>query len=185
MERGFFLADKKWTCYRRNYFQLAGSFSLAPQPTSGSIYVNGRPVSQFLMKLSAHTSDSQKKSVDLIQLTPKRDKGPQTTPRLIELQPGGQLGTYPLEANRHQTATFERIQFKTATANNGKKRASQQYYCLKIELVAQTTDGDHVVVANCNSLPVVVRGGALDTMQMTVITSERRRMRKKRRNSRC
>lgn len=33
---------------------------------------------------------------------------------------------------------FDRVQFKTATANNGKRRASQQYYHLVVELYADT-----------------------------------------------
>lgn len=37
---------------------------------------------------------------------------------------------------RNTHHTFERIQFKTATANNGKRRASQQYYHLIMELSA-------------------------------------------------
>ncbi|KAI7897919.1 uncharacterized protein BX663DRAFT_278160, partial [Cokeromyces recurvatus] len=28
IDRGFFLADNDWTCYRRNYFQVSGTFSL-------------------------------------------------------------------------------------------------------------------------------------------------------------
>ncbi len=59
--------------------------------------------------------------------------------------------------------TFERIQFKNATANNGKRRAQQQYYHLKAELWADIRQ-DHtrmpvwVKVAHRVSNPVVVRG---------------------------
>jgi meiosis-specific transcription factor NDT80 len=59
--------------------------------------------------------------------------------------------------------TFERIQFKNATANNGKRRAQQQYYHLKAELWADIRL-DHtripvwVKVAHRVSNPVVVRG---------------------------
>jgi meiosis-specific transcription factor NDT80 len=58
---------------------------------------------------------------------------------------------------------FERIQFKTATANNSKRRAQQQYYCLIVELWAniQTQREDSprwVKVAAKLSHPVVVRG---------------------------
>ncbi|KAJ9625137.1 hypothetical protein H2203_005092 [Taxawa tesnikishii (nom. ined.)] len=37
-------------------------------------------------------------------------------------------------AGQNQTHTFERVQFKSATASNGKRRASQQYFHLKVEL---------------------------------------------------
>jgi hypothetical protein len=29
MDKGFFLSQVDWTCYRRNYFQISASFSLA------------------------------------------------------------------------------------------------------------------------------------------------------------
>lgn len=58
---------------------------------------------------------------------------------------------------------FERIQFKSATANNGKRRAQQQYYHLIVELWAniqspRDEDPRWVKVAARSSSPVVVRG---------------------------
>ncbi|GAB7357651.1 hypothetical protein MBLNU459_g0146t1 [Dothideomycetes sp. NU459] len=38
------------------------------------------------------------------------------------------------------THTFERVQFKAATANNGKRRATQQYFHLIVELYADVRD---------------------------------------------
>jgi meiosis-specific transcription factor NDT80 len=59
--------------------------------------------------------------------------------------------------------TFERIQFKSATANNGKRRAQQQYYHLIVELwadIRQPNDREPnwVKVAERSSSQVVVRG---------------------------
>ncbi|KAL2834281.1 p53-like transcription factor [Aspergillus cavernicola] len=58
--------------------------------------------------------------------------------------------------------TFERIQFQKATANNGKRRAQQQYYNLVVDLYAEVT-GTHggnewVKIARKLSSPMVVRG---------------------------
>ena len=58
---------------------------------------------------------------------------------------------------------FERLQFKTATANNGKRRATQQFYRVKFQLFADTrNDGDiqgkWTKIAEMISGPVVVRG---------------------------
>ncbi|KAF2774564.1 p53-like transcription factor [Teratosphaeria nubilosa] len=64
----------------------------------------------------------------------------------------------------HQTNhTFERVQFKSATANNGKRRASQQYFHLIVELFADVrkTENDNptwVKVAQRVSEKIVVRG---------------------------
>ncbi|KAI5366061.1 Putative p53-like transcription factor, DNA-binding, NDT80 DNA-binding domain-containing protein [Septoria linicola] len=59
--------------------------------------------------------------------------------------------------------TFERVQFKQATANNGKRRASQQYFHLIVELFADVRkDGSNeaswVKVAHRSSEKIVVRG---------------------------
>jgi hypothetical protein len=58
--------------------------------------------------------------------------------------------------------TFERIQFQKATANNGKRRAQQQYYNLVVELYADIAgSGDEPQwesIARRLSHPLVVRG---------------------------
>lgn len=66
-------------------------------------------------------------------------------------------------SNSQYTATFERIQFKSATANNGKRRAQQQYYHIMVELWAdiRATVKEKerwVKIALKTSEPVVVRG---------------------------
>ncbi|KAF2218015.1 hypothetical protein CERZMDRAFT_92641 [Cercospora zeae-maydis SCOH1-5] len=59
--------------------------------------------------------------------------------------------------------TFDRVQFKQATANNGKRRASQQYFHLIVELFADVrkdgaSDPTWVKVAHRVSEKIVVRG---------------------------
>jgi meiosis-specific transcription factor NDT80 len=58
--------------------------------------------------------------------------------------------------------TFERIQFKQATANNGKRRAAQQYYHLVVELyvdVGTQNPGEQFVkIAERKSAKMIVRG---------------------------
>ena len=57
--------------------------------------------------------------------------------------------------------TFERIQFQKATANNGKRRAQQQYFHVVVELYASVSrkHGDEwILIATKESDPMVVRG---------------------------
>ncbi|KAK4629211.1 hypothetical protein CLAFUR4_08555 [Fulvia fulva] len=66
----------------------------------------------------------------------------------------------PGQAANH---TFERVQFKQATANNGKRRASQQYFHLIVELYADVRKSESdspswVKVAHRVSEKIVVRG---------------------------
>ncbi|KAI9729739.1 MAG: hypothetical protein M1834_006690 [Cirrosporium novae-zelandiae] len=63
----------------------------------------------------------------------------------------------------HQ-AVFERIQFEKATANNGKRRAAQQYYNLVVELYADlgrsssSSESRFLKIATKQSAPMIVRG---------------------------
>ncbi|KAL1921330.1 uncharacterized protein VTP21DRAFT_11046 [Calcarisporiella thermophila] len=165
VDKGFFLSDNDWTCYRRNYFQVSSALSvqgvnypLAEPETPCLIEVDGQhyTVTQFLIGLSARVSNSDKR-IELVQHTPKRDKGPQTTPMPKPIRAGGDLNLATI-GTQPNIATFERIQFKTATANNGKRRAAQQYYILLNELHAYCDNGQQICVAVAQSSPLVVRG---------------------------
>lgn len=167
MDRGFFMADNDWTCYRRNYFQVSSVFSVHGfnhyySVNEPHVFVKTdeegilQPVQRFLLGVSARVANSEKE-IELIQHTPKRDKGPQFKPEPKPIAPGGNL-TMSSVANNQNIVTFERVQFKTATANNGKRRAAQQYYICVIELFAETDRGQTVKIASCQSAPLVVRG---------------------------
>jgi len=165
VDRGFFLADNDWTCYRRNYFQISSAFSITGtnHPVSESetpclIEVDGQfhTATQFLLGITARVSNSDKK-IELVQHTPKRDKGPQMVPVPKPIRAGGNLNLSSVGSNSN-IVTFERIQFKTATANNGKRRAAQQYYVILVDLYAQVENGEQYRVATSTSAALVVRG---------------------------
>lgn len=170
MDRGFFVSQGHWTCYRRNYFQVTASLVI-PGHTDQTCYalqLNSdkpmQPIHQFFLRLKACTSNNSREDtmlethnmirpVALTQMTPKRDKGPQREPPSIPVTPSDHVF-----GSDQVCVTFERLQFRVATANNGKRRASQQYFRLIFELVAQLDDATQHVVSECYSLPLVVRG---------------------------
>ncbi|PQE23207.1 ndt80 like dna-binding family protein [Rutstroemia sp. NJR-2017a BVV2] len=187
IDKGFFMAESDWTCYRRNYFSLSCSFMLQPVNPNGPIHLilpgsQQRPlISGFAMSIAAVVDARDGKAIELVQHTPKRDKGPQEKPPRVNLSPrphaqhnmysndnglgGGRSmydGTFAQPPNQQNIeATFERIQFKNATANNGKRRAAQQYYHLLVELFANIGQGPQeqwVKIAVRMSAPMVVRG---------------------------
>lgn len=167
MDRGFFTSQSHWTCYRRNYFQVTASFVIPghSEETCYALQLNDKPmqpIQQFHLRLKACTSSTTEavienknltRPVALTQMTPKRDKGPQREPPMIPIIPSNTV--YGCE---QVCVTFERLQFRVATANNGKRRASQQYFCLIFELVAQLPDNSHHIISECYSSPLVVRG---------------------------
>ncbi|KAM0338333.1 hypothetical protein ACHAPU_011349 [Fusarium lateritium] len=193
IDKGFFLSENEWTCYRRNYFSCICSFSLSPHIPSVSIQYSASSSAQpsqvygFAMSISAVVSDNEQHNIELVQHTPKRDKGPIMKPERVR------LGNKPPQANHHHHMgmftdsvvpsrpvypdnfnsqpgsqplptehTFERIQFKQATQNNGKRRAAQQYYQLVVELwadVGTQSGGDQFVrIATRKSAKMIVRG---------------------------
>ncbi|KAF2671546.1 p53-like transcription factor [Microthyrium microscopicum] len=216
IEKGFFISgDECWTCYRRNYFSVNCSFTLEPFPSGRSIYVyeqgqQPQRVQAMAMSLSAAVDGAAGKTVDLVQHTPKRDKGPQCAIQVTRISPTppnrghntnpGSDPHYNYLTSGHpraspqpvvhlplqmapesqstadqavngvtaaspsaNTHTFERIQFKSATANNGKRRAQQQYYHLIVELFADVRTSSEqapkwVKIAKRASSQVVVRG---------------------------
>ena len=195
IDKGFFLSDGEWTCYRRNYFSCICSYSLSPYyPTSTMQYIPSGSsqtyqVLGFAMCIAAVVAESDSHMIELVQHTPKRDKGPVQRPEKVRLLPKTPqpVGHHPLGlyTNPHDMAsgsrslydntsyaqsgqnafptehTFERIQFKQATANNGKRRAAQQYYHLLVELYAdvgnQAPDG-FIKIAQRKSAKMIVRG---------------------------
>ncbi|CAJ2512357.1 Uu.00g053720.m01.CDS01 [Anthostomella pinea] len=198
IDKGFFLSEGEWTCYRRNYFSCICSYSLTPHyPNASMQYVptgSSTPyqVFGFAMCISAVVSDSDSHSIELVQHTPKRDKGPTARPERVRLTPkpptqsAHPLGVAGMYSDHHGMSggsrsmyepgaygqssqnsfatehTFERIQFKQATANNGKRRAAQQYYHLMVELfvdVGTQNPGDQFMkIAQRKSAKMIVRG---------------------------
>ncbi|KAF8970507.1 hypothetical protein BGZ46_010491, partial [Entomortierella lignicola] len=187
IDRGFFLASEAWTCYRRNYFQLSASFSIHELDSFNEPEVpclldrNGELVTvrAFLVCIGAQIQNGEK-VIELVQHTPKRDKGPQITPRPTHIRAGGDLNLCS-SGSSPNVITFERVQFKTATANNGKRRAAQQYYQVHVDLFAELDNGELVLVANSFSAPLVVRGRSPghyadneDSMQEPIHSSDMR-----------
>jgi meiosis-specific transcription factor NDT80 len=202
IQKGFFQADGKWTCYRRNYFTVSCSFSFRTSSYEGQLYLRRHSghqaelIKQFAISISAKTaimnSNQESEVRTLVQHTPKRDKATESIPGKVPIQPAPTLSlsssdASPAHENLHMNPqqaasselpdshsapsysstpptsyTFERIQFQKATANNGKRRAQQQYFHIVVELsadVSRTGESPRwVKIATKQSEPMVVRG---------------------------
>lgn len=228
VEKGFFQdpVEKKWTCYRRNYFSVGCSYTLTPFTNNAQLYVkrgsSNELVKSIAVKISAAVDGANGKIIELVQHTPKRDAGPKMKVKPVRMLPkpsnartDSQIhhtGSYATPMmSYHQTGhvpapylslqyvvepedspepngsgpqsssaahygqaqptsqgsstqhTFERIQFKCATANNGKRRASQQYFHLIAELLVDirkegVENPVWQTIAKRTSEKIVVRG---------------------------
>ncbi|KJZ80564.1 Transcription factor vib-1 [Hirsutella minnesotensis 3608] len=154
------------TCYRRNLFQISGSLVM---PRGQLSVVNESnetvPVSNMEVSISAIESvdgnpvrlivipwkTPPPNSTDINQAP---DQEPPTLP-LIPFQDDGadaegELAVYPVG--------WRRLQFRIATANNGRRKELQQHFVLHLKVFGTLADGSKVVLTESTTAPIVVRG---------------------------
>ena len=175
VDRGFFLAGGVWTCYRRFFFYGRCQFEVKPNPHGTlSLVVDQRslPVDQFLINLTAQTVSTDNipsTPIELVQHSRKGDKEPPTGVGFYELPP---LSTETSSALSREH-TFDKIQFKTPTANNGRRRVEQQqFFNLVIELWCELIGGDRFKIAQRVSAPIVVRGRSPGHFRVPVVAQQ-------------
>lgn len=183
----FSVVDGKWACYRRNYLKVDVSFHFEDEQgrrrdeVQGDLIceANGRApfvVERFAVHMTAHIVNSDGRLqkgrqglVPLIQFGPARERGPREAVQPVEVRSGGTISkdgsVNEQAATRSGTiAAFRRVQIRSATMNNGQRgAASQQFYALKLTLLAYPRQGAVTVsggveVASLVSHPITVRG---------------------------
>ncbi|KAI1325048.1 p53-like transcription factor [Xylariaceae sp. FL0255] len=154
------------TCYRRNLWQCSGQITM-PRHCTQVMNEQGRavPIVEFYASISAAES-IEGKPTEIISIPWKSSntalgEGQETkvagAPPKISLDlSGGQ------ELDGHRVSlpiSWKRLQFKSATANNGRRKGLQQHYVVQISLLGKMkTGGDLMKIAEIQSGPVIVRG---------------------------
>ncbi|KAK8058311.1 Transcription factor [Apiospora phragmitis] len=160
------LLQPELTCYRRNLFQISGSLitprgqlSVIRQETGESV-----PVSSTEVTISAIESvDGHPVRLIVIPWktpppTPPRCPRPPTRNLRLCLIPfqedgpeaDGEYAVYPIG--------WRRLQFRIATANNGRRKELQQHFVLHLKVVGTLSDGTKAVLTEYTTAPIVVRG---------------------------
>ncbi|EEY18122.1 VIB-1 [Verticillium alfalfae VaMs.102] len=154
------------TCYRRNLFQISGSLITARGPLS-VVTETGEtvPVSTTEVTVSAIESvDGHPVRLIVIPWktpppnSPEVAQGPDQEPPSLPLIPfqdegpdaDGEYAVYPIG--------WRRLQFRIATANNGRRKELQQHFVLHLKVVGTLTNGNKVVLAEATTSPIVGRG---------------------------
>lgn len=160
------------TCYRRNLWQCSGQITL-PRHLSHLIDEQGQQVPVIELAASITAMESiEGKPTEIISIPWKSSsaasatttmpsvntddsKSPTAPPRLaLDLSTGQEL-----DHNRVSLpVSWKRLQFKHATANNGRRKGLQQHYVVQINLLSKTKTGEYAKIAEIQSGPVIVRG---------------------------
>ncbi|KOS17282.1 Protein pacG [Escovopsis weberi] len=151
------------TCYRRNLWQCSGQVTLT-RLFSHIIDEQGRqmPIVELSASITAVES-IEGKATEIISI-PWKNANPQVAeetrvasspPSLaLDLSSGQEID----ETHVSLPVSWKRLQFKHATANNGRRKGLQQHYVVQINLLGKTKSGDTVKIAEIQSGPVIVRG---------------------------
>ncbi|KAH8682872.1 hypothetical protein BGZ60DRAFT_427361 [Tricladium varicosporioides] len=159
------LVQPELTCYRRNLFQISGNVTTPRGPIS-VITERGERVAIVSLDVSISATESvDGHVVKLIVIpwktpppnSPEVGPGQEHEPTPIPLEPfddgrdgNSDFTVYPI--------AYRRLQFRIATANNGRRRELQQHFTLHLNVVGTLSNGTKVNVCETSTAPIVVRG---------------------------
>ncbi|KAL8786783.1 MAG: hypothetical protein Q9213_002604 [Squamulea squamosa] len=162
---GISAAATELTCYRRNLFQITGSITLPRSlryimtdagdriPILGQeLYISatesceGHPVKLISVPWKTPISNTTVTPDD------KTEKEPAAIPldTMSNQDMDADFATFPI--------AWKRLQFRIATANNGRRKELQQHFVVRLKVVATLSTGARVSICEARSGAIIVRG---------------------------
>ncbi|KAL8810417.1 MAG: hypothetical protein Q9200_002603 [Gallowayella weberi] len=153
------------TCYRRNLFQITGSITLPRSLRyimtdagdripilgqelfiSATESVEGHPVKLISVPWKTPTANSTSTPED------KSEKEPAPIPldTMSNQDMDADFATFPI--------AWKRLQFRIATANNGRRKELQQHFVVRLRVIATLSTGARVSICEARSGAIIVRG---------------------------
>jgi hypothetical protein len=173
----FFLAESPWatagdvqppptelTCYRRNLFQITGTITL-PRSLQGLLTEQGDHIPILGQELTISATESLEGNPVKIISVPWKTPATSTAP--VEDKTEKEPPTYPLDLSTGQDMdsdyvnfpiSWKRLQFRIATANNGRRKELQQHFVVRLKVVATLANGMKVPLCEIHSSAIIVRG---------------------------
>ena len=153
------------TCYRRNLFQISGSITMS-RSLAEVVLDQGRNANIIELYASLNATESiEGKHTDIISVPWKTGVANGAS---SEDKSGTAPTSIPIDLSSNQEAdpvlvtipiAWRRLQFKYATANNGRRKGLQQHYQIQISLMAKVEgENQPVKIAEIHSNNIVVRG---------------------------
>ncbi|KAK3679349.1 hypothetical protein LTR78_000910 [Recurvomyces mirabilis] len=174
----FFLAESPWaaagetqlqpnelTCYRRNLFQTTGEITL-PRTLRYLMTEQGEqiPIMGQELMISA-TESTEGNPVKIISVPWKTPAHPSSN--VVDDRAEREPPSIPLDLLNYQEletdfASFpfqwKRLQFRIATANNGRRKELQQHFVVHLKVVATLATGAKIPICEVHSGAIIVRG---------------------------
>ena len=180
----FFLAESPWaaagdaqappselTCYRRNLFQITGELHL-PRGLRYVVTEQGEHIpilgQELVVSATESTEGNPVKIISVPWKTPANPGAPAPAEDKVEREPpsipldlvaAAATGQGDADAD---TVSFpfqwKRLQFRIATANNGRRKELQQHFIVRLRVVATLATGGTMTLAEAQSGAVIVRG---------------------------
>lgn len=179
LQGNFYLGEPQWsgtpdtpppppelTCYRRNLFSIDGHVKV-PRNLRYVWTDDGNRIPLMDLELAVSAIESvEGNPTKLISVPfkgppagenpPKAEDKTEKEPSSILLDPtsstdlDGDYTTLPFH--------WKRLQFRSATQNNGRRKELQQHFVLKLKVIAVLVTGVKQVITECQSGPIIVRG---------------------------
>ncbi|KAF1947919.1 acid phosphatase [Clathrospora elynae] len=172
----FFLAESPWasaadvpapselTCYRRNLFQITGTVTL-PRSLQFLMTEHGEQIPVLGQELTISAAESlEGNSVKIISVPWKT---PATSAAPVEDKIEKEPPSYPLDLSTGQDMdsdyisfpiSWKRLQFRIATANNGRRKELQQHFVVHLKVVGTLPSGVKIPICEIHSGAIIVRG---------------------------
>ena len=153
------------TCYRRNLFQITGSITL-PRMMRYILTDQGDRIPILAQELAISATESAEghpvKLISVPWKTPasnatstpedKTEKEPTSIPldTMSNQDMDADYATFPI--------AWKRLQFRIATANNGRRKELQQHFVVRLKVVATLSTGTKIPICEAKSGAIIVRG---------------------------
>ncbi|KAL1636484.1 hypothetical protein SLS56_001067 [Neofusicoccum ribis] len=173
----FFLAESPWasagdnaapptelTCYRRNLFQITGTITL-PRTLQYIMTEQGEQIPVLAQELTISATESVEGNPVKIISVPW--KTPASSTQIVEDKTEKEPPSIPLDLSNGQELDSEyvsfpiawkRLQFRIATANNGRRKELQQHFVVRLKVMATLSNGMRVSICEVQSGAIIVRG---------------------------
>jgi NDT80 / PhoG like DNA-binding family len=152
------------TCYRRNLFQVTGNLTI-PRGLRFVITEQGDQIPVIGYELSISATETIEGNAVKIICVPW--KTPATSAPTVEDKSEKEPISMPIDLTQGEDLESEfvtipiawkRLQFRIATANNGRRKELQQHFLVHLRVMATLSTGARVSICEVQSGAIIVRG---------------------------